>query len=346
MRKALLALMVLAFAAPVLFATPVITGYSVAPFAPIPQVRGITFDGAGNLYAIARNTGTIFKITPSAAVNIVTDLPDLPEGGYSSIIFEPVSGKLFVSRFAEYNGDQVLQIALDGTTNVYSGGVQAPAGLATDAAGNLYVSYFAYDGTVLKIPSPGTLDTFATGLYFPDGVIFGPDGYLYICNTRAGEIRRAPAGGGAATVFASGFTYPIFTTFDTDSNLLVADYLDGSLFSVHPTGAASLLGSGFAYPDGLAFDSFGNLFISDYGANLIYKATPSSPACAAARGDLSRDGIVSAPDVVLLLNCIFLGTGVCDLCFSDISCNGQLTSIDVVLLLNAAFLGAPIDCSP
>lgn len=62
------------------------------------------------------------------------------------------------------------------------------------------------------------------------------------------------------------------------------------------------------------------------------------------RGDLSGDGILTSADVVLQLNCAFLGipppvTSNCNSC--DFDGNGASAS-DVVLLLNATFLGIPL----
>lgn len=63
-------------------------------------------------------------------------------------------------------------------------------------------------------------------------------------------------------------------------------------------------------------------------------------------GDLNLDGSISAADVVLELNKVFLGipfsapeeTG-------DMNCDGLFTSPDVVLILNWAFLGVLIPCN-
>ncbi len=60
---------------------------------------------------------------------------------------------------------------------------------------------------------------------------------------------------------------------------------------------------------------------------------------AGTKGDLNSDGIHTSSDVVLELNCAFLGTGSCDACVTDVDCDGVLTSVDVVLELNRTFLG-------
>lgn len=67
------------------------------------------------------------------------------------------------------------------------------------------------------------------------------------------------------------------------------------------------------------------------------------PTCT--RGDMNGDQNLTPADLVLLLNCVYLETGRCDLCFADASCNGFLSAVDVVALLNAIFLTMPIDCS-
>ncbi len=63
-------------------------------------------------------------------------------------------------------------------------------------------------------------------------------------------------------------------------------------------------------------------------------------------GDLDGDGVLTATDIVLLLNCVFLGEGNCEVCFADVDCDGSLTSSDVVMELNAVFLGSAVSCSP
>jgi len=97
--------------------------------------------------------------------------------------------------------------------------------------------------------------------------------------------------------------------------------------------------SGTAFPVGkdtvicTATDSSGNIH------NCSFTVTVRGT-----RGDLNGDLTLTAADVVLELNCVFLGTGDCGLCFADANCDGILTSADVVLELNGVFLGASLAC--
>lgn len=82
----------------------------------------------------------------------------------------------------------------------------------------------------------------------------------------------------------------------------------------------------------------------DSGFISIYRNLSDARNCAGQRGDLNYDNNFTPSDVVLMLSCVFLEGGNCDLCFADVSCNGILTASDVVIELNAVFLGEPI-CS-
>lgn len=64
----------------------------------------------------------------------------------------------------------------------------------------------------------------------------------------------------------------------------------------------------------------------------------------AARGDMDQDGVLELADVVLLMDCTFLGVGNCPLSIADINCDGILTSADVVLLLIELYYSIPPPC--
>lgn len=65
---------------------------------------------------------------------------------------------------------------------------------------------------------------------------------------------------------------------------------------------------------------------------------------AALKGDLDFDQQLTPADIVLELNCVFMGTGNCFLETADLNCDGLLTSSDVVLHLNLVFMGQPPPC--
>ncbi|HLG94513.1 MAG TPA: hypothetical protein VI546_06725 [candidate division Zixibacteria bacterium] len=62
------------------------------------------------------------------------------------------------------------------------------------------------------------------------------------------------------------------------------------------------------------------------------------------RGDMNGDGWLSASDVVLLLNIIFLASPPPNSSVHDLNCNGTVSPADLILLLNLVFLGSQLPC--
>ena len=87
---------------------------------------------------------------------------------------------------------------------------------------------------------------------------------------------------------------------------------------------------------------------SSYQMGIGFWYGAGAPTCAFAKGDMNGVGGYTAADAVSMLNCVYLGTGSCDLCFADVNCDVNLTSSDAVLELNRVYLGinTPPWCGP
>lgn len=254
---------------------PTIPGFSVTPFASVAHARGVTFDSAGNLLSLDPYTGIVYTITPAGQSSILADLPDAV-AGYIGPFFDPVSGNVFVSRYLNQLGNDIVQITPNGTVSVFASGIPAPNNITTDAAGNLYVSSYKCPASVYKVSPNSTVSVFATGVCLGDGLAFDKQGNLFMSDRGTNRILSVPPTGGSATLFATGFNIPTGIAFDRQGNLLVTNSNDGTIVKVNSQGTLSPFGSGFATPVSIAFDSLGRLFIADLGAGQIYKATPIS----------------------------------------------------------------------
>ncbi len=144
--------------------------------------------------------------------------------------------------------------------------------------------------------------------------------------------------------------------FDEDGypDLIVTDYYSGRVCSFFRN-----LGDGTfsdeiefyagSFPEQLAAadldgDGDKDLVVANSTGFSVLENLSNRSNCVAVKGDLNDDGSLTIADAVLLLNCAFLGSGYCLLCFSDVNCNGILTAADVVLELNKVFLGVPFPC--
>lgn len=149
----------------------------------------------------------------------------------------------------------------------------SPAGLAFDAAGNLYVANYS-NNTIGKFDSRGgvsTVSIFAkTGLNGPGALAFDTNGNLYVSNRDGNTIMRYnPAGKGA--VFATtGLNGPHGLAFDAQGILYVANFFGGSIGKLDSLGNYSPFAL-LDHPTGLAFDASGRLYAASYSANKVVR---------------------------------------------------------------------------
>ena len=184
----------------------------------------------------------------------------------------------------------------------------SPAGVAVDAAGNIYVadygnnlirrisatgvvSTFAGNGSQGLINAPGLLASFNQ----PTGVAIDAAGNVYVGDAGNNRIRKiTPAGavstlaGSDSTGYADGadtsasFFHPEGITLDAAGNVYVADAGNNLIRKVTPGGTVSTLaGNGtnvgetniFSNPTGVAADAAGNVFVANYIDNNILKVS-------------------------------------------------------------------------
>jgi sugar lactone lactonase YvrE len=230
---------------------------------------GITVDGLGNIYVSDYNNSSIRKISPAA---VVTTL-------------------------AKNIGGTFLN----------------PRGLAVDPPGNIYEADFG-TCTIKKITPGGAVKTLA-GLPFATGSADGTNdtarfnsprdiavdqitGAIYVTDNHNHTIRKLAADGtnwvvttiaGQAGVPGSAdgigtnasFNQPSGIDIDKDGNLYVADYINGTVRELSPSGTdwavttiagragflSNLDGTGtnalFNFPSGIALDTTGNVYVGE-----------------------------------------------------------------------------------
>jgi Tfp pilus assembly protein PilF len=133
-----------------------------------------------------------------------------------------------------------VPVLANASLRVVATGFNAPAGLAFDRTGNLYVANFL-SNTIDRISADGSRTQFSSGanLKGPIGLTTDESGNLYVANYNGGSVARiSPAG--VATIVATGFRKPYYLTLDRDGNLYVSQQEDNSIVRItlpRPIGA-------------------------------------------------------------------------------------------------------------
>jgi len=125
-----------------------------------------------------------------------------------------------------------ISVLANSSVHVIATGFSAPAGLAFDKQGNLYVANFLTNA-IDRITSDGIRSPFVSGVNLkgPIGLAADGDGNLYVANYLGGTITRInPAG--IASVIATGFKKPYYLTVDREGNLFVSQQEDNSVVRI------------------------------------------------------------------------------------------------------------------
>lgn len=243
----------------------------------------VATDPTGNIYVADKANNLIRKITPDGHTTTFAG------NGTPAV----VSGK---GAAASFNG---------------------PGGIATDAAGNIYVA--DTEGNVIrKITPDGTVTTLAgTGAAGDDngapgtatfnkplGIAVDNTGFVYVTEEGSCLIRKISTSGNVSrfaggncgntvgTTLTAMFSHPQGLAVDRVGNIYVADYGNNRVCKIDAAGkvTAFLRSNRFFNFQGLAgvaLDSQGNLYVSDSGNNQIIKVEAGTNTISALTGENS-----------------------------------------------------------
>ncbi|OJW12639.1 MAG: hypothetical protein BGO48_05365 [Mucilaginibacter sp. 44-25] len=230
---------------------------------------GTVVDAAGNLYVSDSYNCSIRKITPDGTVTTIAG-----------------SGNI-------------------GSANGTGTGASfyAPAGLAIDAAGNLYVADMG-NNLIRKVTPGGVVTTFAgsgnagytdaTGMdasfSAPSALAMGSDGSLYVADSGTGLIRKITPGAVVTTLAgnhtqgyinalgtSASFNSPSGMAIDATGNIYVAEPQNRAIRKIGTDNTVTTFAGGpdstvaapIGVPQAIAIDAANNMFITDGNGRVL-----------------------------------------------------------------------------
>lgn len=249
----------------------------VGPVSRLDYPYGIVCDASGNIYVADAGHNQIKKITPGGVASVFagSGAAGSADGPGTAATFSrpwglamDKAGNIYV---ADAANNKIRKVSTSGVVSTIAGNGNAganngfatsatfnnPAGVAVDAAGNVYVvdsnnnlirkiqpggsvSTFAGNGQVSSLDGNGT----AAGFYDPHGIAINSSGYLYIADGN-NRIR------------------------------LISPNADVTTFAGFNSGNQDGVGTGasFYFPIGIVINALGDLYVADTGNNEIRKVT-------------------------------------------------------------------------
>ena len=265
---------------------------------------GLAFDGLGTLYIADISAGDI-AVIPAAglpysfAVEAVEVTFANGRGLYASVANQTVLVSAKGAGAAVAGGGNMAHgdsgPAIDARLN-------HPAGVAMDAAGNVYIAD-RDNNRIRRVDTGGTITTVAgTGpagnsgdgglavdaqLSGPESVTVDSSGNLYIADTGNQRVRKVTPGGKIAAATDLGLLSPVYAIADGSGNLFIADAAAGKILTAGSNGVPATLMTGLSSPRGLALDSLGNLYYTEAGAARVSVRSPTGAVTSIGSGSWS-----------------------------------------------------------
>ncbi|MDE1163032.1 MAG: Ig-like domain repeat protein [Acidobacteriaceae bacterium] len=225
--------------------------------------------------------GTTYTATKSCALNV--QVKPVRVGPVSALVGVTDSNGNIAGQFAFTTTGTGSAVNIDpGTATTISSSFTAPAGVAVDRLGTVYVVDTTSNAVLAYAGGTGTPVSYGSGLSSPTGVAVNANGDLFIADSGNYRVVEIPSLGSvlqasAQVTIASGLALPIaITTGQLDALFIAqAGRLDQyAVRSILPAQRTATISTSYAKPLALTTDPTGNLFLADGTSGVVEFSYP------------------------------------------------------------------------
>ncbi len=235
---------------------------------------GLDFKDAGSGTCA---TSSSFTVGQTCTVNVHFS-PASPGLRLGSVALYDSTGNTLATANLFGTGSGPQAVFYPGTQSTILNPIPGAAGVAVDAAGNIYVTSYSL-GNLYKITQSGgvySASTIATGLSTPLGIAVDGMGNVFVA-TGNGVLKFTPSGGTyTQSSIVARTSYLVGVAVDQYGNIYYTDLTGSAVFRLllsNGTYTSYSVGTSWAGPYGIAVDPSGNVYVSDYDSHAFYKET-------------------------------------------------------------------------
>lgn len=178
-------------------------------------------------------------------------------------------GRLYAS---SYGTNRIFVVDPEGGFMTHSGNHPGAAGVAFDAAGNLYLARYTNRDIVKRTGASGPFEPFVTGVDGPIALAFDSSGNLFTNNNYSNFITKIAATGDKTTMRIGVFNNSSLA-IDTQDSIYISDYESGDITKTDATtGEESLFASIPLSTGGVGYITYfrGHLYATATAEGTIY----------------------------------------------------------------------------
>jgi uncharacterized protein (TIGR03437 family) len=275
-------------------------GGIISTFARVGTPTGLAFDGFGTLYVADHIAGQITRIPVSGASTALSVLARGVAFSSDGFLYAPdgaVLRRISIAGDAAVVGGGGDPAAGDGG-DALNARLNHPAGVASDAAGNVYIAD-RDNNRIRRVTPDGTIATLtgsADVLSAPAAVSVDGSGNVVVADTGNKRVLLFTKAGVAGGITSTLLVTPAYAVAASDGTIYIADSGAGKIFKAAPGRALAVLLDGLQSPRGLALDAAGNLYFTEADAKRVSRlsATGSVDRVADGTWNIPRGVAVAA----------------------------------------------------